>query len=114
VHFLRQPSEHPATGLTIGDLGETLRYETAMQVMERPTWITFDHNCMPAARLKRPPSRGTCSASEGLNHHFIHKFGVSAMRKLTERSGKVGYILMWLLGIPIPILLIIFLLRGCN
>jgi hypothetical protein len=36
------------------------------------------------------------------------------MRKLTERSGKVGYILMWLLGIPIPILLIIFLLRGCN
>jgi hypothetical protein len=36
------------------------------------------------------------------------------MRRLTERSGKVGYILMWLLGVPIPILLIIFLLRGCN
>jgi len=25
-----------------------------------------------------------------------------------------GYILLWLLGIPIPILLIIFLLRGCT
>jgi hypothetical protein len=36
------------------------------------------------------------------------------MRKLTDRSGKIGYILMWLLGIPIPILLVIFLLRGCN
>jgi hypothetical protein len=36
------------------------------------------------------------------------------MRRITERSGKVGYILAWLLGVPIPILLIIFLLRGCN
>ena len=30
------------------------------------------------------------------------------------RSGKIGYILLWLLGIPIPILLLIFLLRGCT
>lgn len=29
-------------------------------------------------------------------------------------GGKIGYILAWALGIPIPILLIIFLLRGCN
>lgn len=28
--------------------------------------------------------------------------------------GATGYILLWLLGIPIPILLIIFLLRGCT
>ena len=30
------------------------------------------------------------------------------------RSGKVGWIVLWLLGIPIPILLILFLLRGCT
>ena len=31
-----------------------------------------------------------------------------------RRSGKVKpMILLWALGIPIPILLIIFLLRGC-
>jgi hypothetical protein len=36
------------------------------------------------------------------------------MHKLADRSGKVGYILLWLLGIPIPILFLIFLLRGCN
>jgi hypothetical protein len=29
-------------------------------------------------------------------------------------SGATGYILLWLLGIPIPILLLIFLLRGCT
>jgi hypothetical protein len=31
------------------------------------------------------------------------------------RPGKIGgYFVLWLLGIPIPILLLIFLLRGCN
>ncbi len=32
----------------------------------------------------------------------------------TKEAGAAGYILLWLLGIPIPILLIIFLLRGCT
>jgi len=30
------------------------------------------------------------------------------------QEGKAGYILLWLLGVPIPILLLIFLLRGCS
>jgi hypothetical protein len=30
------------------------------------------------------------------------------------QEGKVGYILLWLLGIPIPILFLIYLLRGCT
>lgn len=29
-------------------------------------------------------------------------------------QGKVGWILLWLLGIPIPVLLGLFLLRGCT
>jgi hypothetical protein len=29
-------------------------------------------------------------------------------------SGKIGWILLWLLGVPIPVLLILFLLRGCT
>lgn len=31
-----------------------------------------------------------------------------------ELSGKIGWIALWLLGVPIPILLILFLLRGCT
>ena len=31
-----------------------------------------------------------------------------------SQRGKIGYILAWLLGIPIPILILVFLLRGCN
>jgi hypothetical protein len=37
--------------------------------------------------------------------------------KLTEKVNEVaaaGYILPWLLGIPIPLLLLFFLLRGCR
>jgi hypothetical protein len=31
-----------------------------------------------------------------------------------DRSGKAGWILLWLLGVPIPILLLLFLVRGCT
>ncbi|MGH9338446.1 MAG: hypothetical protein ACRD1R_02375 [Acidobacteriota bacterium] len=33
---------------------------------------------------------------------------------LKSQAGKVGYILLWLLAVPIPILLVIFLMRGCT
>jgi hypothetical protein len=33
---------------------------------------------------------------------------------LRTQSGKVGWILLWLLGVPIPVLLVLFLLRGCT
>lgn len=31
-----------------------------------------------------------------------------------REEGKVGWILLWLLGVPIPVLLVLFLLRGCT
>jgi hypothetical protein len=31
-----------------------------------------------------------------------------------DQQGRVGYILLWLLGVPIPILFLIYLLRGCT
>lgn len=33
---------------------------------------------------------------------------------LQSQAGKAGYILLWLLGVPIPILLVIYLMRGCT
>ena len=30
------------------------------------------------------------------------------------QSGKIGYILLWLLGVPIPVLFLFYLLRGCT
>lgn len=36
------------------------------------------------------------------------------MNEARTSTGKIGYILLWLLGIPIPVLFGIFLLRGCT
>ena len=35
-----------------------------------------------------------------------------ALRHLQE--GRWGYILAWLVGVPVPILIVIYLLRGCT
>lgn len=29
-----------------------------------------------------------------------------------DRSGKAGWIILWLLGVPIPVLIILWMLRG--
>ncbi|MGH8213433.1 MAG: hypothetical protein ACREPP_09425 [Rhodanobacteraceae bacterium] len=31
-----------------------------------------------------------------------------------RQQGKIGYVIAWLLGVPIPILIIVALLRGCS
>jgi hypothetical protein len=36
------------------------------------------------------------------------------LREKIEQLGATGYILLWLLGVPIPVLLLFFLLRGCT
>jgi hypothetical protein len=40
----------------------------------------------------------------------------SIMNDITDRRrpARIGWILLWLLGVPIPILLILFLIRGCT
>lgn len=29
-------------------------------------------------------------------------------------AGKIGWLFLWLIGVPVPILLILFLIRGCT
>ena len=38
------------------------------------------------------------------------------MERWRERaqSGRVGWIFLWLLGVPIPILLMLYVMRGCT
>lgn len=33
---------------------------------------------------------------------------------LNNETGKIGWILLWALGVPIPILLVLYFLRGCT
>jgi hypothetical protein len=39
------------------------------------------------------------------------------MKTMWERAGeagKAGWVFLWLIGVPIPVLIILFLLRGCT
>jgi hypothetical protein len=36
------------------------------------------------------------------------------MKFWKDQQGKAGWLLLWLLGIPIPVLVILFLVRGCT
>jgi hypothetical protein len=36
------------------------------------------------------------------------------MNSLSNQKGAIGWILLWLLGIPVPILLLFFIVRGCT
>lgn len=38
----------------------------------------------------------------------------SSAGRLHGEEGAIGWILLWLIGIPIPLLLLFFLLRGCT
>jgi hypothetical protein len=33
---------------------------------------------------------------------------------LRRQQGRWGYVIAWLVGVPVPILVIVFLLRGCS
>jgi hypothetical protein len=40
---------------------------------------------------------------------------INSLKRTNElQAGKVGWILLWALGVPIPLLLILFLMRGCT
>lgn len=38
----------------------------------------------------------------------------SLARVAASRSGKAGWAILWLLGVPIPVLIVLFLVRGCT
>jgi hypothetical protein len=39
---------------------------------------------------------------------------VTAPQQRESEAGKIGWVLLWLLGVPLPVLFLLFLLRGCT
>jgi hypothetical protein len=58
---------------------------------------------------------GTASAARSLSMQ-LNSSRMRHMRNFKRKvqEGKAGWILLWLLGVPIPVLLVLFLLRGCT
>ncbi|HEY9250663.1 MAG TPA: hypothetical protein VIO38_16095 [Rariglobus sp.] len=36
------------------------------------------------------------------------------LKSKKPNAGKIGWAFLWLIGVPIPVLLILFVLRGCT
>ncbi|HVA49760.1 MAG TPA: CsbD family protein [Pirellulales bacterium] len=43
--------------------------------------------------------------------HVVDK-AKDKLEELNERTGKVGWAVLWLLGVPLPILVVLYLLMG--
>jgi hypothetical protein len=39
---------------------------------------------------------------------------IGSPKGLTYQTGKLGWIFLWAIGVPIPVLLVLYLLRGCT
>jgi len=62
------------------------------------------------------PGLTTCYAYSGIPGSFPMVWHMRHPRDRlgpARQKGAMGYVLAWLLGVPIPILIIVALLRGC-
>ena len=66
--------------------------------------------------VKCPTNGGTgLAASPGIRSGRASEVDMERLQQWRRKQeGKLGYILLWALGVPIPVLYVIFLLRGCN
>lgn len=36
------------------------------------------------------------------------------VNQIAKQRGKAGWLLLWLVGVPVPVLIFLFLIRGCT
>lgn len=58
--------------------------------------------------------KGIAEQPTAVNRMKMTNSPVWTSRRGKMESGKIGWILLWLIGVPIPVLLVLFLLRGCT
>jgi len=56
--------------------------------------------------LQQRPDKNLLEQAKKDLHELIHMTPEA-------RKGKVGYALAWMLGVPLPILLIVYMVRSC-
>jgi hypothetical protein len=45
---------------------------------------------------------------------FLRPIKERSMRTWKDQQGKIGWAILWLLGVPLPILFVLYVLRGCQ
>ena len=74
--------------------------------------LIFEFSVIALAHALRIPPATRLTSDPHRLWRVVLKGGI--MNKLKNQKGAIGWILLWLLGIPIPILLLFFLVRGCT
>jgi hypothetical protein len=101
------------------------RYEAFAQLVEHAG--SSDERDVATARRQTttdPATDSACTKHDDACHTStlamracamqLHSVMNALIKRPNNEKGAAGYALAWLLGIPIPILLLIFILRGCD
>ena len=60
------------------------------------------------------PSYGPKKNGIALAHYSIRRSLMKLATRAAGESGAIGYMLLWLMGIPASVLFLVFLMRGCT
>ncbi len=83
----------------------------------------FSFKAIPGVRIRDSPIVAETLSQQSIGQQVVPKNFKKAeetMKKYIEEkiikseNGKIGYILLWALGVPVPVLLLVYFLRGCN
>ena len=80
------------------DVRQVSNDERARHAAER----TLDQilaDSFPASDPPAPPPSAVAAVARG---------------RLRRQEGRIGWIFLWLIGVPVPILLLLYFLRGCT
>jgi hypothetical protein len=48
------------------------------------------------------------------SQHFLGGIMKILSKIIQNETGAMGWILLWAIGVPVPILLVLFMVRGCT
>lgn len=44
----------------------------------------------------------------------LRERNIGRLGRVYRQHGKIGWLFLWAIGIPVPVLVILFLIRGCT
>ena len=64
--------------------------------------------------MERTPHRGNVTSKPNASCAGPERWNMKLLRKAVRRGeeGKVGWVLLWLLGVPIPVIILLWLFFG--
>lgn len=81
--------------------------------------ICLDHRSITASPQRMPQSYASAPGQKRCLAGQLHEEKIMSINdrptgsEAGKQKGGIGYVLLWFLGVPIPLLILFALLRGC-